>query len=126
MSALAQLFTGSALRYRDCELTALCVAGEVRYRDRKGSLAFRITEAEVALLSRVAATAGRASIMLFLFLKIVSGNAPTLSAARIAEEVGGASSREVERILASLVLGGLVRREVVEGGFLVRFPSSTP
>ena len=124
MSALAHVFTPAPLRYRDVELTALSFAGEVRYHDRTGALAFRVTEVEVAGLARLAATAGRAGVMLFLFFKIVAGGGDVLSAETIAREIGGATTRDVERLVAALVLAGLVRREAVKGGFRVRFPGA--
>ena len=123
MSALAHAFTPAPLRYRDRELSALSFGGEVRYHDRSGALAFRITADEGERLARLAATAGRAGVMLFLFLKIVARADAPMSASTIAAEVGGASARDIERLLAALALAGLVRREPVAEGFVVRFPA---
>ena len=123
MSALAAVFAPAPLRYRDLELTALSFAGEVRYHDRNGALAFRITEPEVSRLSRLAATAGRAGVMLFLFFKIVANGEAPMSSQSIAEEIGGATARDIDRLVAALVLAGLVRRVEMTGGYRISFPS---
>lgn len=121
MSALASILTPAPIRYRDVELTALSFAGEVRYHDRKsGALVFRVSEGEAERLSRVVATTGRAAAMLFLFLEIVARPGVTLSVAEIAAEVGVAE-REIRRVLAALVLGGLVRKTDAPAGFEIAF-----
>ena len=121
MSALAPVFAPAPLRYRDVELTALSFAGEVRYHDRTGALAFRITPAETERLARVSETSGRAALMMFLFFKIVARPGLVMTLEAIASEVGGVTERDVGRAVSRLVLGGLVRKTARGVGFEIEW-----